>query len=767
MAHSRAEKRLRKIAAYILCILFVLTVGFLSIHPTLLYISDWLGPFLGSSLFYSLSLFYLLLGNPFRFAALLAIWGVSAFIGGVLIRRRIGAVLMVFLVMGTVLVIMGINLIDVGFTVSQVFEDVQISNPLDILPPLPDGLTITEIYKAPVIGEIAERILENFQSGVPDNPMSIVMEIATGLILGVTTKVVVMVGGALVGVEVGKLIEPSVKPFTESIRIGLGGKPREIGKITTLKEAIALCTFTIILVSSIFTTPAVIGESAAEFYLETIFGYANSDSNAYFGSLFASAASQFIDLGESDNLVAGVIISHKGMREMFVEFFESQENLGPLTSLLPETLMIAVYVDVSPEIAALESEDIANIFSEAYKVNLDQVMAFNAPFSIGEDLNDPTISLVLYQSNTKFSDLSSTYLEEFMEMEGLVNMVSEATQNGILVPEVSSDSTDGAALISGFVNMRLLNKFAPPEFLHQASEYFPLEEWTSLGFSGIFAFWDQGLKTIGNEHYFDILSLLGTEDAPDFSPNSMNSLVVLVSPNGSDLGGENIANIKISTNIPEDDKKLEALYQFLRMLGLDNYVAPDLNLDKSAFEIGVTGVALPLNIDIVKKSTTSGPKPSSIVDVAVTITNLDLHPMKNVFLDDTKTIARYPKTRIVDGTTSGMWSEILPGESESISYSMELCNSGIYTLNPALIEYLHDTDEFNAYSHNIEIRVQRASPISLGIHALTSTVSTASIYLDELTGGNGSLLTFSVLSIILLILAFFELINFKKWFSGQ
>jgi hypothetical protein len=767
MAHSRAEKRLRKIAAYLLCILIVLTLGFFSIHPTLIYISDWLGPLFGSSLFYSLSFFYLLLGNPFRFATLLAIWGGSAFIGGVLIRRRLGAVLMVFLVMVTVLVLMGINLIDVGFTVSQVFEDVQISNPLDVLPPLPDGLTITEIYQAPIIGDIAERILKTFQGGVPENPLSIVMEIATGLILGVLIKMVVMIGSALVGVEVGRLIEPSLEPFSESIRVSLGGKPRGMGNITTIKEALTLCIFVIILVPSIFTTPTAIGESGAEFYLETIFGYAESNNNAYFSSLFASGETQFSDLTESDDLVASVIISHEGITEMLMEFFESEENLGPLTSLLPETLMVAIYVDIPPEIAASKSEDVANAFSKAYKIDLNQVMAFNAPFSIGEELNGPAISLVVYQSSMEFAGIASTYLEEFMEMEGLVDIVSEATQNGRLVPESSVDSTDGAALISGFVNMRLLNEFAPPDFLHQASEYFPVEDWTNLGFSGNFAFWKQGLMTKGNEHYFDVLSLLGAEDAPEFSPDSMNSLVVLVAPNGTDLGGENIPNIKISTNIPEDDKKLEALYQFLQMLGLESYVVPELILDKSTFELGVSGVILPLNIEVTKTSTTSSLKPKSVIDVTVTVTNLDLHPMKDVYLDDSMTIARYPKTRIMDGSTNGMWSEILPGESESISYSVELSDSGVYSLNPALLEYIHNANEFNAYSQNMDVRVQRPSPISLGIHALTSTVSTASFYVDELTSGKGSLLTFGVFSIIIIILAFFEFFNLKKWFSGQ
>ena len=38
-----------------------------------------------------------------------------------------------------------------------------------------------------------------------------------------------MIGGALAGVEVGKRLEPAVMPFSESIRMGLGGKPKGAG----------------------------------------------------------------------------------------------------------------------------------------------------------------------------------------------------------------------------------------------------------------------------------------------------------------------------------------------------------------------------------------------------------------------------------------------------------------------------------------------------------------------------------------------------------
>ncbi len=193
------------------------------VHPTFLFVADWLVPTLGSSLLNALTIVYILLGDPLQFTALLALWGGAAFLAGVLIRRRVGSIATILLVLVSLIAIMGINLIDVGFTASQIFENFQGSNPLEALPPLPEGLTFVDLYEAPIVGEIAERVLGSMQSGGPENPMSIVLEVASNLAVGVFINIAAMIGGALAGVEVGKLLEPTVMPFSESIRRGLGG----------------------------------------------------------------------------------------------------------------------------------------------------------------------------------------------------------------------------------------------------------------------------------------------------------------------------------------------------------------------------------------------------------------------------------------------------------------------------------------------------------------------------------------------------------------
>jgi len=746
----------------------VLTVGFAVVHPTFLFVADWLVPTLGSGLLNALTIVYMLLGDPLQFTVLIALWGGAAFLAGVLIRRRVGSIITILLVLVSVLVILGVNLIDVGLTASQILENIQGSNPFEVLPPLPEGLTITQLYEAPIIGEIAERVLGVMQSGGPQNPMSIVMDIATSLATGVLIKIAVMIGGALAGVEVGKLLEPVVMPFSESVRMGLGGKPRGVNDISTIKEAITLLTIALILGSALFTGPAIVGAAGEEFYTENILGFADPDGRAYVGDLFASSETPFGDISGTEGMVASVIASHEGVKEIMAELLGSEESLGSFANVIPETLMVAVYIDVPPETAGSLSEGIADAFAEAFQVDLTQLMAVNAPFPLGESPDSPQLSVVLYQSGAEIGDLASTYLDEFLEKGGLVDLISEASSNGRIVPQSTPDSADGGALFSGFINVELIKEYVPAEYLQDASEYFPVDEWEQMMFSGSVSFWDYGVESLGDEQGLDLLSLLGADEAPSFSSDSEVSLVVLAAPNGTDIGGEDVPNLKITTNMPEDDNKLAALYRILEMLGLIDLAVPEVNLDESAFEIGVSGVILPLDIDVEKMTSPSNPQPNSVVEVTVTITNHDSSIMRDVTLDDTETIARYEASSLlVGGSTSGQWSEIGPGESRSISYSVEIGDSGVYSLAPAQIEYNHDDVEFSDASPGIETRVNRPSVLSLGVSSLVSTGETISRLLDYMDEGGGTTLAMGAVAVVVLVFAFFELMNLRKWLGGR
>ena len=58
---------MRKTAAFFLSLFLVLSLGYATLHPAYLLMTDWLGPMVGSSLLSVFTLIYLLLGDPLSF----------------------------------------------------------------------------------------------------------------------------------------------------------------------------------------------------------------------------------------------------------------------------------------------------------------------------------------------------------------------------------------------------------------------------------------------------------------------------------------------------------------------------------------------------------------------------------------------------------------------------------------------------------------------------------------------------------------------------
>jgi len=760
---------LRKIAAFVLCTLLVLTLGFMLIHPAFLMLANWLGPALGTSLLTALSMLYLLLGDPLKFAALTALWGGVALLGGIIIRRRVGAVLTMLLIFAMLMPVLAASVYDTAMIVIDLTETMGEGNPMDFLPPLPTGLTLANLYEAPIIGSLMESAIGMFQAaGPPSNIQRLVYTMLTPILIGVAAKLVIIVFASLIGVEIGKLIEPSLRPTSESIRVSLGGKPRaSTEEITTLKENMGtLGIVLIIITSSLMAVPYALAEGDEDFYSENIMGYADSKGRGYVGDLFIESGTQLEGVA-TEGLLAGVILSQEGVMEvlpglmgMDMEGFESFANM------IPPTVMVTVYIDVPPEIAGQRSEAVSQAFSSAYGVDLHQIMALEPPTPIGDEIELPQISIVLYQSTGDLRDLSETYLDQFLDNGGLAELIEEASANGRLVPGATPDSADGSVLLSGFVNVDLLLEYMPEEVMENVTAFIPNGISGLLGFAGGVSYWDRGVES--EELGLDLLGLLGVEEV-GFSDDSDMSLILLAAPNGTDIGGETGApNVKITTSLPLDDPKIEFIYEMLTDLGLLTLTAPGESIDPSSFQISVSGVTLPLNIEVSKSVSPQVASPDDAVKVTVTVNNHDTEAMEDVTLDDSSALQGYSlSTRLVSGTTSEHWSEIGPGQSRSMSYTVELGQGGVYSLYPANVAYTHEEVGFSETSDWAEVSVAQPSALAMGIGSIFNTGETLAEILDMATGGNGGTVLMGATAIVVLILAALEFLNFRKWIGGQ
>ncbi|MGD2142519.1 MAG: hypothetical protein PVH79_03450, partial [Candidatus Bathyarchaeota archaeon] len=484
---------MRKTVAFVLCVVLVLTVGFAIVHPAYVLISDWLCPLLGISLLNALSTLYLIMGNPISNVLLVVLWGGAAFLAGIIIRRRIGAILTMLLVFLMIFPILVASLYEVATNAQTIMKDFQGSDPFDVLPPFPQGLTFPLLYRAPIIGEAIKTALSAMQGGKPPNPWRMVTDVLTNLALNIGIKLVIIVAAAFTGVEVGKMLEPFFAPLEESIRTGLSGK----SSYSTNSPLIAAFAFLapLLIVSAALHHPGFI-TSESDFYSENFICFADTTGRAYVANLFLGTETPFqsIDTEVAGELLAGIIISHRGAKEAIAGLVPSEMSLESLINIIPETIMIMAYIDTPPDQAGLQSKRVADIFSDTFQVDLTQMMAFEPPLSMGEEFEAPPLTIVIYQSEACIEDLASTYLDQFNDKGGLIEFVREANEKGGLIPQAGPDSPDGGIIFSGFLNLEPLVSYAPKENLANLTDFIPLDQPGLLGFLGGFSYWEHGVN---------------------------------------------------------------------------------------------------------------------------------------------------------------------------------------------------------------------------------------------------------------------------------
>lgn len=758
---------MRKIVGFTLCILLTITLGFTIIHPAYLKLANWLGPFVGNSLLTALTMIFLLLGDPLNFLVLTALWGGVSLFCGIIIRRRVGAVFTMILIFILLIPIMAASIYEIAMNVSEIMQTIEGGNPIDVLPPLPKGLTLAHLYEAPIIGGLIESALEMFKSGgLPSNPQLLIMTLISPILVGVAEKIIIIILASLIGVEAGKLIEPVFTPYLDSIRFSLGGNPRtRLYNFHTFRHLKLIGIILITLSGTLLALPNINAQGDENFYSEIIIGYAEPSGRSYIGDIFLENGTPMENF-DTEGLLAGLIFSHEGIGEIIPDLMEMNiDGLESLSNIIPSTVMMTVYLDVPTETAVVRSNSVSSAFSDAFSVSLHKLMDFEPPLSLGNETELPPLTIVLYQSSAVLEDLSKSYLDQFTDNGGLAELIDKASRNGRLIPRTTLNSADGSALFSGFVNLDLINEFTPEYSFEKITKLIPDGLGGLMGVSGGFSYWDHGVES--EDKGLDLLSLLGADKDVSFSNDSDISMVLLAAPNGTDIGGEEgDPNIKITTSLSPDDPKMEIIYEILERLRLLTVTSHGEKIEPSSFRIEVSGMTLPLNVEVIKTVSTKTISPNRAVNVTITIRNQDNDAMTDITVDDTLSLSDYTlTTRLVSGTTTTNWSKIEPGQSRSLSYTFELGQSGIYSLSPTNVEYNHGDISFFESSDWLEISVSRPSAVSLGINSIFKTGETVVDILNVTTGGNGNTILMGSTVMILLTLAILEFKNFRKWMS--
>jgi hypothetical protein len=770
---------LRKTAAFFLGLFLVLTLGYATLHPAYVLMSDWLGPVLGSSLLSSFTLVYLLLGDPLSFFMVAFIWGGVSILGGMIIRRRAGAVLTMLLVFVFLVPLLAANVFDMAQSFPGLMEGDGDENPFEMIPPLPEGLTFTQLYNAPIIGMVLEEAIDigsSFGGGETPDPMAIVFGMGATLAIGVAAKLLIIVVTAILGVEIGKRLEVMLAPQSESLRLSLGGKPRPgEGPPAAPVQPVAFFVLFIIVLSSLSAVlPLGLGADD-EFYSENMMGYVDDGGTAYVGDVFLDSEGSIggMDWGGSatENLMGALILTRDGMGESILEGFGMElEEIGSMVNLIPETMMAAIYVDIPPEEAESLSGPISDAFSSEYGIDLDPLFTFNPPVMGDENATGPPlqISIVLYQTDADFSEMADGIMDALSEKGGLADLISEAVSNGALIPGQGEGSADGSAFVAGFFNLDLItSRLGEASIPDEMKEFIPLDFEGPLTFTGSVSYWEDGIAYEEDGETLDLLGLLGIEGEVTFSAESDMSNFLVATGDIFDPEGEE-PNMKLVTSLPLDDLMSGLFNESFIDSGIVTVIEPGGTIDPSSLELGVSGLTLPLNVKITKTVSDARVKEGSRVEVTVTIKNNDDDPMMNVELDDGGTISSYSlSSRLTSGSTSGYWPRIDPGQSETISYTIELENNGVYSLSPAQMSYSHEDISFRKSSDKAEVRVALTQGTGIVFQTLGVFWGVLETALDQVTGGSGSMVLTGVVLVLGGLLAFLEFRGFRKWIQGD
>lgn len=210
----------------------------------------------------------------------------------------------------------------------------------------------------------------------------------TPILIDFAGKIVIICFAALVGVEVGKRVEKRFTPWSESLRIKLGGKPRpDSGAVAAVAPKSVLSIVLILIVFSMgFSAVAYrVAAPSGGYFSENLVGFADDRGRGYVAALFLDSGMSVggVDMEgpEVEGLLATVLVSQDSILDAIPEMDDMPEgfDMGSISSLMPPTALIMVYVDIPSEVAAERAGLISSAFSDAFGTRFSQLIASGPP----------------------------------------------------------------------------------------------------------------------------------------------------------------------------------------------------------------------------------------------------------------------------------------------------------------------------------------------------------------------------------------------------
>jgi len=704
---------MRKTVAFVTGLLLVLCLGPVVLHPSLKALGLWFSPIFGTELYTAFVAFYLLTGDPFRYVALSLLWLGVAFIGGLIVRRRLGASLTMLTVWLVMVPVLALSLFGLAMNVKGFIGEA--GGPLSMIPPVPLGMTLTGLLETPVFGETVNQLISGGLENINvDEVMSRLQETAYGMGAAALLKPLMVVAGALLGVEAGRLAERNRDRLI----------PRSLSTRGAANAAIILV---IVVGASVQPAAAQLIDIGDGIYVETLLAMSDRQGRSIMLEAFASTAER---RPSHANLVAHVLVYQRASLDGLLTAMNMSEGLdtASLANLVPSTLLVTVYVDTPVDEAGPDAREMAA--SQNYGVALRYLGCFEAPEMEFKGTTLPRLTVAVSYSDSGLEELAPGFLGGVEDRGGFARAVSEALSSGALTPGGSDGSPEATLLLAGFINpgpiLDVLDLPAPPVELEEALN---LVKEGSLEVAAGLQFWENGVTPLVGGFTLDIAGLLG-EASVTMSPSSDLSLITLATPRGG-LPGDLTPNIVVTTDQPEESYILGLFVQLLQGFGVTKVVS-DATPGPDSLSAS-TSLPLPPRVAVEKTLDSDGLGPGEKLTVTVRATNQGSQAVQSIHLSDTGLTQSYRRSVNVSGETDHLFASLNPGQSVSISYTATARNPGTYTLRPAVATYAYGGETYSAVSERYTL--------GPGVPGLMDTLGALRrdtvTLLDLVTGGKG------------------------------
>jgi hypothetical protein len=710
---------MRKTVAFLTGLLLVLGLGPVVLHPSLRPLGLWLSPLLGTELYTTFVAFYLLMGDPFRYVALSLLWLGVAFIGGMIVRRRLAAALTMLAVWLVMVPVLALSLFGLAMNVKGFIGEA--GGPLSMIPPIPPGMTLTGLLETPIFGDIVNQLISGGLENInPDEAMGMLQETAYGMGAAALLKPLMVVAGALLGVEAGRLIESNRDRFIPS-------------SLSTRSAANAAIILIIVLGASIQPSTAQLIDTSDGIYVENILALSDRQGRSIMAEAFAATAER---RPSHANLVANLLVSQRASLDGLLTSMNLSKGLdtASLANLAPSTLLVTVYVDTPLDEAGSDAREMAVTTSQEYGVTLRYVGCFEAPYTEFSGMTLPSLTVAVSYSDSDLEELAPRILRDVEGRGGLAQAVSEALSSGALTPGGSDDSPKATMMLTGFINpgpiLDTLELPAPPVELEEA---FNLVKDGSLDVAAGVQVWEKGVTPLDGGFTLDLAALLG-EASVTMSPSSDLSLITLVTPSSGEPG-DLTPNVVVTTNQPEESYILSLYTQLLQGLGVTEVIS-DTTPGPASLRAS-TSLPLPPRVAVEKTLDSGSLGPGETVTVTVKATNQGSQTVQSIHLSDQGLAKSYGRSVNVSGETDHLFASLSPGQSVSISYTATARNPGTYTLRPAVATYAYGGETYSAVSERYTL-----GPGVPGImETLVALRRDSATLLDLVTGGKGRFAT--------------------------